>query len=184
MAEIERLEARHAQLVVVDVQEKLLPHIHEHETVVAQIARMIRAARELELPVTVSEQYPQGLGPTASAILEVALDSARVQKLTFSVCRDAACHRHLAAHARPQVLLVGIEAHVCVQQTALDLLKEQMQPFVLADAVGSRRALDRDIALERMRSAGVVVTTVESAIYEMMERAGTERFRRMLPLVR
>ncbi len=184
MAGFPQLEAQKAQLLVVDLQEKLLPHIAEHETVISQVVRMVRAARELELPITVSEQYPEGLGRTPAAVLVAAEGAARLEKLTFSLWQDEPLRERLLLLARPQVLLVGIEAHVCVQQTAFDLLETQMVPFILADAVGSRRALDRDIALDRMRSAGLAVTTVESAIFEMLDQAGTELFKRILPIVR
>jgi isochorismate hydrolase len=181
---IPRLSSEHAQLLVVDIQEKLLPHIHEHEAVTANAAKMIQAANALEVPVTVSEQYVKGLGPSASSILEAAGDAPRFEKMAFSFCGDEACRARVKSVIRSQILLIGIEAHVCVQQTALDLLEMQMQPFVLADAVGSRRALDYAAALERMRSAGAVVTTVESAIFELVKEAGTERFKRILPIVR
>lgn len=179
-----RLNLEHAQLLVVDIQERLLPQIHEHESVVARAEQMIRAALALELPVTVSEQYPRGLGPTTPAISAAAQAAPRLEKTTFSFCADTSCREHITALLRPQVLLIGIETHVCVQQTALDLLELQMQPFVLADAVSSRRVFDRDVALERMRAAGAIVTTVESAIFQLVHEAGTERFKRILPLVR
>ncbi len=184
MAEIPRLKTEKAQLVVVDLQERLLPHIADHESIMAQCVRMIRAARELELPITLTEQYPEGLGHTCSTVTD-ALDRATpFEKVTFSLWQDAACRERLRELARPQVLLAGIEAHVCVQQTAFDLLEAGLLPFVLADAVGSRRRFDRDVALDRLRAAGVVVTTVESAIFEMLARAGTDLFKRILPIVR
>ena len=179
-----RLVREHAQLVVVDIQERLLPSIADYGGVVAQAERMIRAAGVLELPITVSEQYPRGLGATVPAIQAAAQGAVRCEKMTFSFCADEGCWRRISSLERPQVLLVGIETHVCVQQTALDLLGLQMQPVVLADAVGSRRVFDSQIALERMRAAGVLVTTVEAAIFEFLHAAGTELFKRILPLVR
>ncbi len=149
-----RLELDRAQLLVVDLQERLLPHIHEHADVLAQAERMIRAARVLDLPITVSEQYPRGLGPTAPAIAAAAEGAVRLEKTTFSFCADEECRERVTSVLRPQVLIVGIETHVCVQQTALDLVEMQMRPFVLADAVGSRRPRDRDIALEYLRASG------------------------------
>jgi nicotinamidase-related amidase len=181
---VTRLGAAEAQLVVVDLQGRLLPYIGDHQAVVAQCTRMIRAARELELPITVTEQYAKGLGPTAAEARAAAADAPRLEKLTFSAWRDIPTRERITALGRKQVLLVGIEAHVCVLQTALDLLEAELVPFVLADAVGSRRAFDRDVALERMRSAGIVVSTVESAIFEMLDRCDTELFKRILPIVR
>ena len=179
-----RQDCERTQLLVIDIQEKLLPQIAEHDGVVAQAERMIRAAVALEIPVTLSEQYPRGLGPTVPAIAAAAAEATHMQKMTFSFCADEACRNRITTVLRPQVLLVGIETHVCVQQTALDLLEMQMEPFVLADAVGSRRPLDYSVAIERMRAAGVVITTVESAIFELVHEAGTDLFKRILPIVR
>lgn len=171
-------------MLVIDIQERLLPQIADHAALMAQAERMIRAAVALEIPITLSEQYPHGLGPTVASIAAAAAGAVRVQKMTFSFCGDAACRARLSGLLRAQVLLVGIETHVCVQQTALDLLEMQMRPFVLADAVGSRRPLDYSVALDRMRTVGVVVTTVEAAIFQLVGEAGTEQFKRILPIVR
>jgi nicotinamidase-related amidase len=181
---IARLDRQHAQLLVIDFQDRLVPHIAEHASVLAQAERMIQAAAALDLPITLTEQYPQGLGPTAPTIAQATKEATRLEKTTFSCCADQACRQRLASVMRPQVLMVGIEAHVCVLQTALDLLAMQMRPVVLADAVGSRRPLDCNVALDGMRAAGAVVTTVESAIFQLVHEAGTELFKRILPLVR
>lgn len=179
-----RLSHDNAQLLIVDIQEKLLPFITAHDSVVVEAERMINAATEIGLPITLSEQYPRGLGPTVPAIARAARLATRCEKLTFSFCADDACRARLLGLQRPQVLLVGIEAHVCVLQTALDLLALDLRPVVLADAVGSRRECDRDTAFELMRSAGVVVTTVESAIFQLVHASGTDLFKRILPLVK
>jgi nicotinamidase-related amidase len=183
-AYVKRLDRKQAQLLVVDMQEKLLPSIAEHAAVTSQAERMIRAATILQLPITVSEQYPRGLGRTVPAILAAAEGAARCEKLTFSFCADPACRTRIVALERPQVVIVGIEAHVCVLQTALDLLAMSLRPVVLADAVGSRRALDYSVALDGMRAAGITVTTVESAIFQLLHEAGTDLFKRMLPVIR
>ncbi len=179
-----RLQLDSAQLLVVDVQPRLLPHIHGHESVLSQCIRMTQAARAMELPTLFSEQNPQALGATVAELRGCAVDAPAVEKMAFSVCGCEPALARLRAAGRPQVLLIGIETHVCVQQTALDLLASGLRPYVLADAVGSRRPDDRALALERMRAAGVIVTTVESALYELMQRAGTDLFRRILPIVR
>jgi nicotinamidase-related amidase len=179
-----RLQVALSQLLVIDVQARLLPHIAGCDALLEQIERIARAARVLELPRTLSEQYPQGLGGTDPRILAAADGAPLLQKMTFGVCADPTCRARLAELRRPQVLLAGIEAHVCVQQTALELVELGWTPVLLADAVGSRRPFDREIALERMRAAGVLITTVEAAIYELMQRAGTELFKRMLPVVK
>jgi nicotinamidase-related amidase len=179
-----RIEPDAALLLIVDIQTRLFPHIADHERVEQQTIRMARAARELGVPIVVSEQYREGLGPTVPGILESVGDSIRVEKLAFSVCGDSPAMQRMEALGRSQVLLAGIETHVCVQQTALDLLRRGQTPFVLADAVSSRQILDREIAFDRMRQAGAIVTTVESAIFELTREAGTDLFKKILPIVR
>ncbi|MFH1746987.1 MAG: isochorismatase family protein [Planctomycetota bacterium] len=182
-----RLTRDQTQLVVVDMQEKMLPHITQQADVRRECVRMIRAAVEMDLPITISEQYVRGLGPTNPDVLEAASQATNVEtieKMTFSLCRHDALRDRIQSLGRPQVLLVGVETHVCVAQTALDLLDMSLQPIILADAVGSRRPTDRDTALARLRSASAIITTVEAAIFELLEIAGTDVFKRILPLVR
>ncbi len=180
----ERLDVVHAQLLVVDLQQALLPHIRGAADVIDRTVRMLRAARFVDIPVTVTEQYRKGLGPTDPAVVEAAGPGEPMHKMTFSVCGDSAAREHLIGNMRPAVLVAGIETHVCVQQTALDLLGLQMRPFVLVDAVGARRRLDHETALQRMQAAGAILTTVESAIFHLVGKAGSDLFRRVLPLVR
>ena len=184
MPVVQRIDKEDASLLVIDVQERLLPHIHNADGVLAQTARMLRAAKELGLSVTVSEQYPKGLGPTDPGILDAAGDSPRIEKLSFSFCGCKPGRERVTSLNRSQILLVGIETHVCVQQTALDLREMGLLPIVLADAVSSRRPSDHEVALARLRDAGALITTVESAIYEMVVESGTELFKRLLPIVR
>lgn len=180
-----RLDLPRAQLLVVDIQQKLLPLIHNHESVLAQSERMVKAAAALGLPVTISEQYVRGLGPTLPSITAAAADAPHTEKMTFSYCQDPACReRLLSLDRRRHVLLIGIETHVCVLQTALDLLDMQHTPYILADAVGSRRELDYRMALDRLRHAGAIVTTVESVIFELVRESGTDLFKRILPIVK
>lgn len=179
-----RIDRQHAQLLVVDVQERLLPSIAHHQAVIGNALKMIRAAVALEVPVTLSEQYPKGLGSTAAVLVTAAHGAARAEKSTFSFCADAECRERLVAVMRPHILILGIEAHVCVYQTALDILAMQMRPVVLADAVGSRRMRDCEVALAGLRAAGVVVTTVESAIFQLVHDSATDAFKRILPIVK
>ena len=179
-----KLAREHAQLLVVDLQERLLPKIDQFESILARSCVMLEAARLLALPVTISQQYTEKLGATHPSIREGAVDAGQIEKLTFSVFADEAARRQLLARSRPQVILIGIETHVCVQQTALDIVRAGLSPVVLADAVGSRRPTDREVALQRMRSAGVTITTVESLIFELMYEAGTELFRKILPILK
>ncbi|HEY2398196.1 MAG TPA: isochorismatase family protein [Solirubrobacteraceae bacterium] len=163
-------------LVVVDVQESFRPYA-SFERVAAASAKLLQAARILELPALVSEQYPKGLGPSAP---ELGLaDEPRIEKTVFSAAR--ADGFDLAG--RDQALVCGIETHVCVSQTVHDLLARGIEVHVPADAVGSRHAIDYERALERMERAGAVVSTVEAALFELLERAGTPEFKAVQKLI-
>jgi nicotinamidase-related amidase len=169
-------------LLVVDVQEKLLPLIPGRERLIWNIRRLIDGAKILGLPLAATEQYPKGLGATTPSLAE-RLDPIPA-KLTFS-CRergeifDAMRQRNVF-----KILVVGIETHVCVQQTVLDLLADGYRVFVALDAVGSRYAVDHETALRRMDSAGATLTTVEAALFEWCEAAGTPEFKQISGLVR
>lgn len=179
-----QIQANQSQLLLIDMQARLLPHITDHAAVSGQCVRMLRAAAALDLPTTALEQYRQGLGETPEEIRAAAGGATWFEKTTFSGCGDERIAGHVDGLGRPQVLLIGIEAHVCVLKTALDLLDRKLCPIVVADAVGSRRPLDRDLALDRMRQAGVIVTSAESAIFEWLDDCRSPEFKRILPLVK
>jgi nicotinamidase-related amidase len=170
-------------LLVIDVQERLLPAIHEADACVEAMRRMIEAAQVLGVPVLATEQYPKGLGPTCPAIREALGKVPIVEKVRFSACVEAVIE-DMRELDRPHVIVVGIEAHVCVQQTVLDLLRLGYRPYVCADAVGSRRPVDSKTALRRMRQGGAVVTTTESIMFELLGEAGTSVFKQILDIVK
>jgi nicotinamidase-related amidase len=181
---IPRLRLERAALLVVDLQEKLLPVIQHADQVVAQSIRLIRGCAALGLPIYCTEQYPKGLGATVEPVrAALPKDTVCEPKLKFSACIDP-LRKQLEAAERSTVLLCGIEAHVCVMQTALDLLDGGFQPMIVTDAIGSRRPADMATALERMTQAGVVPVTVEMALLELVHEAGTERFKAVLPIIR
>ena len=171
-------------LLVVDVQERLLPVIHENETVVRNIERLIRGAEILGVPVIVSEQYPKGLGPTVEPLLKLVKGASAAEKITFSCLRDPGLAERIRRTGRDTLLVCGIESHVCVLQTALDALKEGYKVQVAADAVSSRSPVNKQIALERLAGAGAVITCTESALFELLEKAGSEEFRQISRLVK
>ncbi len=177
------LAAAQAVLVVVDMQVKLLPAIHEQDRVLRECRRLVEGAKLLDVPVLWTEQNPRGLGPTDPS-LAAALPREALAKMTFSCLGDAGFRRRLADLSRRQVILCGIEAHVCVAQTALDLLKQGHAVHVAADATSSRTAGNRQIGLDRVRSAGGVITSVEMALFEMLGGAENAAFRQVLALVR
>lgn len=169
-------------VLVIDVQEKLLPHIQNHSTIVWNIRRLLDGASVLNVSSMCTEQYPKGLGHTVALISErIAVDD---EKLLFS-CRDCATvQERLKNENRSQILLCGIESHVCVQQTALDLVAAGFDVWVALDAIGSRYELDHQTAMRRMESAGVSLTTTEAALFEWCEVSGTHEFKRISALVR
>lgn len=170
------LSAPRSVLLVVDVQRKLLPAIHEQEQVLAHCVWMIRAAQKVGVPVAASVQYPKGLGALAEPIEALIPAEAIATKNHFS-CVAAGCLPGLPGADRAQVVLVGVESHVCVLQTALELHEEGKEVFVVADAVGSRRPADRDLALARMRQEGVRVVSREMVVFEWLKEAGTPLFK-------
>jgi nicotinamidase-related amidase len=170
-------------LLVIDVQEKLIPHIAGHARVVWNVGRLIEGAGILGVHVRATQQYPQGLGPTV-AELAPRLDSRSATKTMFS-CRE--CREligELQARGCWKLLIAGIETHVCVQQSVFDLMAEGFQVYVAVDAAGSRHVLDHEVALRRIDSAGVALTTTEAALLEWCEVAGTPQFKQISALVR
>lgn len=169
-------------LLVVDVQERLVPAIHNHGQVVWNVRRLIDGARILGLPVVATEQYPKGLGPT---VPELAQRLGEIpSKLTFSCGGCPEIFRELESRGLGKILVCGMEAHVCVGQTVLDLLGQGWRVYVAVDAVGSRRPIDCSTALARMDSAGAILTTTEAALFEWCQVAGTAEFRQISRLVR
>ena len=179
-----RLKPGEVVVLLVDMQQKLVPVMHDAEHLVPTVRRLLRGARALNLPIVVTEQYPQGLGPTVPELAEVwAQDTPVVEKVRFSACVPEV-RRRLEALDRPTVLLCGIEAHVCVLQTALDLSEAGHGVAVAQDAVGSRRPADRRAALDRMMMAGIAPVSVEMALLEMVGEAGSAAFKAILPLIK
>ncbi len=169
-------------LLVVDVQEKLLPFIVGGPRVVWNIRRLLDAAKILGLPVAGTEQYPKGLGPTVAELAERL--HALPSKLRFSAGGCPEVFAELRSRDIRNVLVVGIETHVCIQQTALDLLADGWRVFVAADAVGSRFDVDYRTALRRMDSAGATLCTTEAAMFEWCETAAAAEFKQISRLAR
>jgi nicotinamidase-related amidase len=183
-----RMKRADAQLLIIDVQERLVPTIDSHANVVGSCERLIRYARRLDVPITISEQYPKGLGPTSPVLLGAAgNDATRFDKVEFSCLANARLRAHLATvkqQGRRQIVVAGIEAHVCVLQTAIDLMAAGYEVFLVADATGSRGASSRHLAIERMRHAGATIVDNEMVMFEWLERAGTPEFKELQALLK
>ncbi|HEX3724820.1 MAG TPA: hydrolase [Pirellulales bacterium] len=169
-------------LVVVDVQEKLIPLVPGHKRIVWNLGRLLDAAEATGLRVLATEQYPQGLGPTVAELAGRLGDIP--SKSTFSCAGCEPFVKRLMDAGVDKVIVSGIEAHVCVQQTVLDLLAGGYRVFVPVDAVGSRYAIDYETGLRRMESAGATLTTTEAAMFEWCQVSGTPVFKKISALVR
>lgn len=185
MAGLGLLNRSDAVLSVVDIQEKLAATMPETDTVVENVHRLVLGAQRLGLPMIVTEQYPRGLGPTLPELAEaMGAAYAPIEKLSFSCAGAGQYLDRLAESGRKQVVLCGMEAHVCVLQTCIHLLERGYAVHVAADAVCSRRADHKELALDQMRSAGAVVTCVEAVIFQLLGRAGTPEFKDLLKIVK
>jgi nicotinamidase-related amidase len=173
-----RFSARMGGLLVIDIQPRLMSAMPGKQAVQANAVRLVKAARALEMPVWATEQNPEKLGPTAESLH--GLLPERHPKMAFSGCAVGRIREELLARGVRHVTLLGVEAHVCVAQTALDLLELGLAVQVPADAVASRAPLDRETALRRLREAGVVVTTTEASLFEWIGGADHPAF----PVVR
>jgi nicotinamidase-related amidase len=182
MRPTERLTAQYGALLVVDVQEKLLPLIPDRGLVEANAVRLVKAAHLLKLPVWATEQYPKGLGPTVPALAELIAE--RPAKTTFHCCAVPQLLEQLYGRRVRHVTLAGIEAHVCVAQTALELLGLGFRVQVPADAVASRGKLDWEFALRRLEHAGAVVSTTESVLFEWTECSDRPEFKPISDLIK
>lgn len=169
-------------LLVVDMQEKLLKLIPGHERIVWNCRRLIDGAKLLGIPVAATEQYPLGLGPTTPELKQRLGDVPA--KLAFSCGECGPIFEEWQQQGIFKILVCGIESHVCVQQTVLDLLGEVYRVFVAVDAIGARHAIDHETAIGRMDSSGATITTTEAALFEWCEVAGTPEFKQISALVR
>jgi nicotinamidase-related amidase len=176
------MSAADTALLVIDVQDKLLAKIPAADTLVRNIAFLIDGAKLLGLPIQATEQYPKGLGPTVPELAK-RLPEPRPDKVAFSCCAIPSVVEGFHRAARPKVVLAGMETHVCVQQSALDLLALDFRVYVPVDAVASRFAVDHEMALRRLEKEGVILTTSEAAVFEWVGGAGTPQFKSISQLV-
>ena len=177
------LNVEDTALLVIDIQGKLAQMAHEKETLFDNVKRMIKAAGVLDIPVILTEQNPAGLGPTVPEIAEL-IDAKPISKFSFSCCSDESFMQALKALGREQILLAGIETHVCVYQTAADLVRLGYEAHVLVDAVSSRKREYKEIGIQKIRDCGGVVTCVETALFELLKIAEGDKFRQIIKIVK
>lgn len=170
------IDRNHSSLLIIDMQERLLPHIDDWQRILENALWLTRVAQRLGVPVMASEQYPKGIGHTRAELVSLLPPTAIAEKSHFS-CVAAQCLAGLTGSERRQTVICGVESHVCVLQTALDLRWQGKEVFVVADAVGSRQPADRELALTRMRGHGVEIVSREMVAFEWLKQAGTAEFR-------
>jgi nicotinamidase-related amidase len=176
-----QMSAADAGLLIIDVQEKLMPFIRDAAALTRNIGFLIDAARILKIPVQATEQYPRGLGATVAELAGRLPE--RPDKVAFSCCVIPSVVESFRRGGRSKIVLAGIETHVCVLHTALDLLALDFRVYIVADAVSNRYAVDHEYALRRMEQAGAILTTAETVVFEWTGAAGTPTFKEISRLV-
>ncbi len=179
------LDATKASLLVVDMQEKLVPAMHEPTGLLAKAAILMRAAQELAVPVTISEHYPKGLGRTVPSL--TSNQATVLEKTAFSCWRDDGLRDHFVAlheRGRPQVIVCGVEAHICALQSCIDMAQAGFAVFAVADAMASRKPESAALAFDRMRMTGVQVVNTEMVVFELVENAKRPEFKGLSALIR
>jgi len=178
------LNPENTALTIIDVQEKLSRVMYEKEMLFESIQKLIKGIQVLDIPVIVTEQYPKGLGPTIPEVSNLFPNFQPIPKISFSCCGNERFLQELNDLHRKQVLIAGIETHVCVYQTALDLLSLGYEVQVVTDCVSSRTPANRDIGLNRVSQAGAIPTSTEMALFELLKVADGERFRAISKIVK
>jgi nicotinamidase-related amidase len=179
-----RIFANETVALVIDIQEKLFPHIDNHKQLQANCEILLSGLNVMDIPLLVTEQYPKGLGPTIKSVSKLINDFDPIEKLSFSCCGEQKFLDTLHEHGKRNILVCGIETHVCVLQTVMDLIERGYHPVVIEDCVSSRKPSDRETALKRMAREGVIITTYESILFELCQVAGTKEFKQISRLVK
>jgi nicotinamidase-related amidase len=188
MSEIKRfsnlLKSEKTALLIIDIQERILPVINNYQMVIDNTIKIIKGFKVLNLPIYFTEQYPRGLESTVSSITEALGELKPFDKMSFSCSGAEELFNDFKKKNFSQIVVCGIESHVCVQQTVLDLIENNFQVNLAADAVSSRKEIDYKISLERMRTHGAEVTTTEAILFELLNVCGTDQFRAISKIVK
>ncbi len=171
-------------LLVIDFQERLFPVMHDKQRLLQNVQKLIRGIQALDIPIVLTEQYPKGLGPTIPEIKELLPDVKPIEKVCFNCCDESAFNETLGSLKRRQLLICGIEAHICVYQTAIALLQAGYEVQVVADCVSSRDPENRMVSLFRMGSSGVSPTTTEMTLFELLNVARGDAFKEISNIVK
>jgi len=184
MNKAERVISKDSVALLIDVQSVLFPLIDNNKELELYLKRIVKGFGFLDTPLVVTEQYSKGLGNTIEGLKAVVGEYQPIEKMSFSCFGCVPFIEKLEIMKRNTVILMGIEAHICVQQTAMDLIDRGFRVLLIEDCIGSRKANDKNIAVERMRGVGIEVTTYESILFELCEVSGTETFKKISRLIR
>jgi nicotinamidase-related amidase len=179
-----RIIKENCAAIIIDIQERLLPHIYEYDLLIHNTEILIKGIQALDIPIIVTEQYTKGLGFTVEPIRKQFSSFEPVEKISFSCCDNEEFSGKLKSLSTKFAIIAGIETHVCVLQTALDLLDNGCTPVVVADCVSSRKLNDKKVALYRICQSGGVITTYESILFELTRFAGNDTFKAISKLVK
>lgn len=170
--------------LIIDIQERLFPHIYEIEDISSNTQILIKGLNALEIPIIVTQQYTKALGETVKPVKEALGDFNAVEKITFSCCDEPSFLSKLDGFHTKNVIVAGIEAHVCVTQTVIDLMSAGYKAIVVTDCISSRKKNDKKIALKRMQFEGAILTTYEAILFELCRIAKTDTFKHISKLVK
>lgn len=179
-----RIDANQCMGLVIDIQEKLFPHMHEREILLQNTSTLICGLKLFDVPFILNEQYPKGIGRTLEPLRQLLGEPQALEKFTFSCCKTQSTMDAIKNLDKKFVIIFGIEAHVCVLQSVLDLLEEGLIPVVVADCTSSRKEQDTLIAIERMRQSGAIITSYESLLFELCVHAKNSVFKEISRLVK
>ena len=179
-----RINHEETAAVVIDIQERLLPHINEWDITLQNCLKLIDGLQVLSVPLVVTQQYTKGLGATENSVSGKIPEFSFIEKISFSCFGEPAFRSRLSSLGKKYIILFGIETHVCVLQTCLDLIDEGYMPVIVEDCVSSRKPNDKSVAIERMRQEGARITTLESILFELVQCAGTDTFKSISKIVK
>jgi nicotinamidase-related amidase len=180
-----RIQRNDTVALLIDLQYRLFPHIYEFEQLELNTVRLLEGLKVLNIPLIVTEQYTKGLGQTLPSIQEVLMEKYQpIEKMAFSCCDSEAFMDKLKSQGKKNVVLFGIESHVCVLQTSIDLIEQGFRPVVVEDCVSSRKLSDKTTAIERMHYEGAIITSYESILLELCRTSGTDEFRSVSKIIK
>lgn len=179
-----RIKKEETAAVIIDFQERLFPFIYDNEKLAKNAVRLIKGLKALDIPMIVTQQYTKGLGSTSSEISEAIGEYNHIEKGSFSCCGSEEFCTSLKNAGKKNIIVTGIESHVCVLQTVIDLLEMGYQPVLIEDCVSSRNLEDKRIAIERMRSEGAIISSYESILFELTVVSGTDTFKAISKIVK